>query len=191
MRRVNITCVIWYTGNELKVLRDPTGNRRFIIVYSERAIDEDWLRLNAYQLWAQSYADMERLRSDYLEEMRCKGIAEEYPKYLELPHDLWAEAERRQNAAMVDGGPWEDWLPEIIFQDFVVWPMKGAKGKKSIHFLTRDVLKYLHEKYQKATISDQALSVAMSKLVVLAADSNYPPPCHERRSLNPWVDGPH
>ena len=21
--------------------------------------------------------------------------------------------------------------------------------------------------------------------------SNYPPPCHERRSLNPWVDGPH
>ncbi len=20
---------------------------------------------------------------------------------------------------------------------------------------------------------------------------NYPPPCHERRSLNPWVDGPH
>jgi Virulence-associated protein E len=170
MRRVLITYVIWYTGNELKVLRDPTGNRRFIIVYSERAIDEDWLRLNAYQLWAQSYADMERLRSDYLHEMRCKGIAEEYPKYLELPHDLWAEAERRQNAAMVDGGPWEDWLPEIIFQDFVVWPMKGAKGKKSIHFLTRDVLKYLHEKYQKATISDQALSVAMSKLVVLAAD---------------------
>ena len=58
-----ITYVIWYTGNKLKVLRDPTGNRRFIIVYSERAIDEDWLRLNSDQLWAQAYADMEKLRS--------------------------------------------------------------------------------------------------------------------------------
>jgi hypothetical protein len=167
VRRVNITYVIWYTGNELKVLRDPTGNRRFIIVYSERAIDEDWLRLNADQLWAQSYVEMEQLRKDYLESMRAKGIAEEYPKYLEMPRDLWAEAERRQNASMVDGGPWEDWLPEIIFQNFVVWPMKGAKVKKSVHFLTRDVLKYLHEKYPKAIISDQTLSAAISKLVVL------------------------
>ena len=62
MRRVLITYVIWYTGNELEVLRDPTGNRRFIIVYSEKPIDEDWLRLNADQLWAQSYVDMEMLR---------------------------------------------------------------------------------------------------------------------------------
>ena len=124
MRRVLITYVIWYTGNELKVLRDPTGNRRFIIVYSERSIDEDWLRLNSDQLWAQTYADMEKLRCDYLESMRARGIAEEYPKYLELPHDLWVEAERRQNASMVDLAPWEDWLPEIIFQNFVVWPLK-------------------------------------------------------------------
>ena len=170
MRRVLITYVIWYTGNELKVLRDPTGNRRFIIVYSERAIDEDWLRLNGDQLWAQSYSDMEQLRSDYLEEMRRKGIAEEYPKFLELPRDLWAEAERRQNASMVDGGPWEDWLPEIIFQNFVVWPLKWANVKSSIHFVTRDVLKYLQEKYPKAGISDQSLSLAMSKLVVLAKE---------------------
>ena len=79
--------------------------------------------------------------------------------------------ERRQNASMVDGGQWEDWLPEIIFQDFVVWPLRSkggeVKGKRSIHFLTRDVLKWLHEKYQKATISDQTFSVAMGKLVVL------------------------
>jgi hypothetical protein len=52
---------------------------------------------------AQSYAEMEKLRGEYLEEMKRKGIAEEYPKYLELPHDLWAEAEGRQNASMVDG----------------------------------------------------------------------------------------
>ena len=178
MRRVLITYVIWYTGNELKVLRDPTGNRRFIIVYSERSIDEDWLRLNSDQLWAQTYADMERLRGDYLESMRARGIAEEYPKYLELPHDLWVEAERRQNASMVDSLPWEDWLPEIIFQNFVVWPLKVkdksgdlvVKGKKTIHFLTRDVLNFLHEKYQKANISDQSLSMAISKLVVLAKE---------------------
>jgi hypothetical protein len=31
---------------------------------------------------------MEKLRSNYPEEMKRKGIAEEYPKYLELPHDL-------------------------------------------------------------------------------------------------------
>jgi Virulence-associated protein E len=177
VRRVNITYVIWYTGNELKVLRDPTGNRRFIIVYSERAIDEDWLRLNHNQLWAQAYADMEQLRSDYLESMRAKGIDEEYPKYLELPRDLWGEAERRQNASMVDSGPWEDWLPEIIFQNFVVWPAKEEKGigqryknKKSIHFLTRDALKFIQEKHPKAAISDQSFSIAMSKLAVLAKE---------------------
>ena len=81
--------------------------------------------------------------------MRSKGIAEEYPKYLELPHDLWAKSERRQNASMVDGAPWEDWLPEIIFQNFVVWPLTSkdgeVRGKKSIHFLTRDALKWIQE----------------------------------------------
>ena len=174
MRRVLITYVIWYTGNELKVLRDPTGNRRFIIVYSEKAIDEDWLRLNRDQLWAQSYADMEQLRSDYIDKMTAKGIAEDYPKFLELPRDLWAEAERRQNSSMVESGPWEDWLPEIIFQNLIVWPLELKdevyNGKKSIHFLTRDALKYLQEKCPKAAISDQALSMALDKLVVLAKD---------------------
>ena len=39
--------------------------------------------------------------------------------------------------------------------------------EKSIHFLTRDVLKFLEENGRKVTVSDQTLSVAMSKLVVL------------------------
>ena len=109
--------------------------------------------------------------------MSAKGIAEEYPKYLELPRDLLAEAERRQNASMVDSGPWEDWLPEIIFQNFVVWPLKEEKrigqrykNKKSIHFLTRDALKFIQENHPKAAISDQSFSIAMSKLVVLAKE---------------------
>jgi hypothetical protein len=71
---------------------------------------------------------------------------------------------------MVDGGQWEDWLPEIIFQNFVVWPPKWANGKSSIHFLTIDAFKYLQDKYPKAGISDQSLSMAMSKLVVLAKE---------------------
>jgi predicted P-loop ATPase len=65
-RRVLITYVLWYTGNEVKVLRDPTGNRRFIIVYNEKPIDEDWMRLNSGQLLAHAYKDMEALRSKYL-----------------------------------------------------------------------------------------------------------------------------
>jgi predicted P-loop ATPase len=88
MRRVNYTYVIWYTGNEVKVLRDPTGNRRFIIVYSEGPTDEDWLRLNGDQLLAQAHKEMEKLRSDYLDGMREKGLKEEYLKYLELPRDM-------------------------------------------------------------------------------------------------------
>jgi hypothetical protein len=174
MRRVLITYVIWYTGNELKVLRDPTGNRRFIIVYSEKPIDEDWLRKNGDQLWAQSYADMEKLRAEYLEEMKRKEMKEDYPKYLEFPRDLWPEAERRQNSSMVETGSWTDWLPELIFQTFVVWPLilkdKEFKGKKTIHFLTRDALKWLQDKCPKATLSDQLLSVALDKLVVLAKE---------------------
>jgi hypothetical protein len=169
MRRVNIAYVIWYTGNEKKVLRDPTGNRRFIIVYSEGPTDEDWLRLNADQLWAQAYIDMEKLRSDYLEGMRAKGIKEEYPKYLELPHDLWEEAKKRQGDSMVDNGPWEEWVSEIIFQNFVIWPDNDAK--KSICVLTRDIVKYLSEKCPRNTsISNQALSAAMIDIVLLPKD---------------------
>jgi hypothetical protein len=119
---------------------------------SEAPIDENWVRRNNGQLWAQVYKDMEQLRSDYLEEMRRKGISEEYPKYLELPRDMWAEAEKRQGVSMVVNEPLEDWVPDIIFQNFVVWPLKGTKGKKSIHFLTgmllngfviRDIIQFL------------------------------------------------
>jgi Virulence-associated protein E len=170
MRRVNITYVVWYTGNEIHVLRDPTGNRRFIIVYSVGSTDEDWLRLNADQLWAQVYIEMEQLRSEYVEEMRRKGINEEYPKYLELPRDMWEESKKRSDAAMVDAAPWEDWVPEIIFQGFVVWSSPKS-NKKSIFVLTRDVLKYLHEKCPRNTsIPDKALSQAMTKAVILAKE---------------------
>jgi Virulence-associated protein E len=170
MRRVNITYVIWYTGNEVHVLRDPTGNRRFIIVYSVGPTDEDWLRRESDQLWAQVYIDMEQLRTQYLEEMHHKGINEEYPKYLGLPRELWEESKKRSDAAMVDAPPWEDWVPEIIFQDFVVWSSPKS-NKKSIFVLTRDVLKYLHEKYPRSTsIPDKALSQAMTKVVILAKE---------------------
>ena len=170
MRRVNITYVIWYTGNEVHVLRDPTGNRRFIIVYSVGPTDEDWLRRHSDQLWAQVYIDMEQLRAQYLDEMRHKGIDEEYPKYLELPRELWEESKKRSDAAMVDAPPWEDWVPEIIFQEFVVWSSPKS-NKKSIFVLTRDVLKYLHEKCPRNTsIPDKALSQAMTKVVILAKE---------------------
>jgi hypothetical protein len=48
-----------------------------------------------------------------------------------------------------------------------------------------------------AAFSPGGLGVAgVAYLAVEAAKEgarmgNYPPPCHERRSLNPWVDGPH
>jgi hypothetical protein len=170
MRRVNITYVIWYTGNEVHVLRDPTGNRRFIIVYSVGPTDEDWLRRHSDQLWAQVYIDMEQLRARYVDEMRHKGIEEEYPKYLELPRELWEESKKRSDAAMVDAPPWEDWVPEIIFQDFVV-RSSPKSNKKSIFVLTRDVLKYLHEKCPRNTsIPNRALSQAMTKVVILAKE---------------------
>jgi hypothetical protein len=170
MRRVNITYVIWYTGNETHVLRDPTGNRRFVIVYSVGPTDEDWLRLNADQLWAQVYIEMEQLRTNYLEEMKRKGISEEYPKYLELPKELWEESKRRSDYAMVDAPPWEDWLPEILSQSFVIWS-HPISNKQSIIVLTRDILKYLYEKCPRNTsISDQALSRAMAKITILSKD---------------------
>jgi hypothetical protein len=179
MRRVNISYVIWYTGNELRVLRDPTGNRRFIIVYSAESIDEDWLRLNADQLWAQAYLDMMTLRTNYLDEMRLKGLADDYPKYLELPHDLWDESKRRADASMVINEQIEDWVPDILFQNFIVWP--GANDtapndqgedtnvprKISIHVLTRDILRYLQEKGYKNSISEQTISASMHNHVVL------------------------
>jgi len=170
MRRVNITYVIWYTGNEVHVLRDPTGNRRYVIVYSVGPTDEDWLRLHSEQLWAQVYKDMVQLRTQYLEEMNKKGISDEYPKYLELPKDMWAESKARSDAAMVEAPQWEDWVPDIIFQTFVIWS-DPKSNKHSIIVLTRDIMKYLHEKWPRNTsISDKALSQAMTKVVILSMD---------------------
>ena len=170
MRRVNYQYVIWYTGNEVKVLRDPTGNRRFIIVYSEAPTDEDWLRLNGDQLMAQAYRDMEKLRSDYLDGMRAKGLKEDYPKYLELPRDMWEESQRRQGASMVEGAAWEDWVPELIFQKFVVWPAK-ISGNICIDVLTRDISNYLQERSRKTLVSEQTIAAAMKKCVVLSKDN--------------------
>ena len=172
IRRHNITYVVWYTGNEVRVLRDRTGNRRYIIAFSIGPIDEDWLRLNADQWWAQIYVEMEKLRSDYLEAQHLKHINDEYPKYLELPRELWEESKKRSDAAMVDAPPWEDWLPEIIFQPFVTLPSPKS-NKSSMSVLTRDILKYLHEKCPRNTsISDQALAAAMSKIVILSKNKD-------------------
>jgi hypothetical protein len=171
MRRHNITYVIWYTGNEIHVLRDPTGNRRFIIVYSVGPIDEDWLRLNADQLMAEAYVEMMKLRSEYLDELHRKGINYDgYPKYLELPRVMWEESKKRSDAAMADAPPWEDWLPDIIFQSFLI-ESSPKSNKKSLMVLTRDILNFLHEKSPRNTsISSQALANAMSKVVVLSKD---------------------
>jgi hypothetical protein len=108
--------------------------------------------------------------------MRRKGIAEEYPKFLELPRDLWAEAERRQGNAMVGNEAFEDWLPEIIFQNFVVWSITDDKRKSTIHVLSRDILKFLREKgHNTPAGSDQLLSVALPKLIVLAKEKYFDP----------------
>ena len=170
MRRVNITYVIWYTGNERKVLRDPTGNRRFIIVYSVGLTDETWLRKNADQLWSQTFKDMDQLRTSYLEEMKRNDIKEDYPKYLELPRDMWEESRKRQDDSMVVNEQLDDWVPDIIFQPFVVWPANKNEGNLSIHVLTRDVLKYMQEKGHKNAVSDQTISAAIQKYVVLEKD---------------------
>ena len=166
MRRHHIAHVIWYTGNEVCVLKDRTGNRRYIIVFSIGPIDEDWLRLNADQWWAQIYKEMQALRSSYLDAQHAKGINDDYPKYLELPRDMWEESKRRSDAAMAEA-PWEDWVPDVIFQSFVIETLPKA-NKKSLIVLTRDISTYLHEKSPRnMSISDQALSDAMTKVVIL------------------------
>ena len=172
MRRHDIMYVIWYTGNEVKVLRDPTGNRRYIIVYSIGPTDEDWLRLNVGQLWAQAYADMMKLRAAYLDAQRAKGIVDDYHKYLELPRDLWDESKRRSDAAMKGNDQLGDWVPDIILQDFVIWPSaektnSRAANKISILVFTRDIEKYLREKLHRVSISDQDISHAMTRHIVL------------------------
>ena len=62
------------------------------------------------------------------------------------------------------------WLPEIIFQNFVIWSYPTG-NKQSIIVLTRDILKYLYEKCpQNTSISDQALSRAIAKITILSKD---------------------
>ena len=47
--------------------------------------------------------------------------------------------------------------------------------------------------YDNLVVHEIALYTSMrqSHQRSVSTQRNYPPPCHERRSLNPWVDGPH
>ena len=67
-----ITWVPWYTGNDPKILKDTTGNRRYWPIYILGEIDEDLLRQERNQIWAEAVVLEARGRAEYEAEQRAR-----------------------------------------------------------------------------------------------------------------------
>jgi hypothetical protein len=147
MRPMSRTYVIWHTRNTDKFLEDPTGNRRFIPMPLYDYIDEDWLRMNREQLWAEIIELEERARWGYFKEMEEKNISlkdgEEKFTDIFLPpehFDALAELCQRHMKDGISLSPslfYERLLKDLINQPFVL------KTATQVRVLGDDVRKYL------------------------------------------------
>jgi predicted P-loop ATPase len=134
------TFVIWHTPNGDQFLEDPTGNRRFIPIKIYDYIDEDWLRVNRDQIWAEIVELEEQGRSAYY--ASNPGIQQDNEKFPDifLPEEFYEQAEalqRKHMKADVALISHESLLRDLIDQPFVI------RGTKQTYVLAEDVRKYL------------------------------------------------
>ena len=73
--------IFWGTSNNLQMLEDPSGNRRFLPVIVNGEANFDWLRANIEQLVGEA------------------AVLESKGETFQLPREVWAEASARQEAA--------------------------------------------------------------------------------------------
>jgi hypothetical protein len=112
----------WHTGNNPKLFRDPTGNRRFIPMPISGEINEKLLRKVRDQIWAEA-VELERVgRLAYYEQMRQEGVPveegdEKFPDIM-LDPKFYNDAALLQTDARVEN-EYQEMVADVIFQSFV------------------------------------------------------------------------
>ena len=177
IKDVGRTYVIWHTGNNPKLFRDPTGNRRFIPMPISGEINEKLLRQERDQIWAEA-VELERVgRLAYYEKMRQEGIPveegdEKFPDIM-LDPKFYDDAALLQSDARVEN-EYQEMVADVTFQQFVHFEEKTAiKDGKSIiisatiYVLSEDIRLHLGISPGQWNRASQKVSEAMQDIVVI------------------------
>jgi hypothetical protein len=171
IKDVGRTYVIWHTGNNPKLFRDPTGNRRFIPMPILGEINERMLRQERDQIWAEA-VELEKVgRLEYFQKMRQEGIPieegdEKFPDIM-LDPKFYGDAALLQNDARVEN-EYQDLVADVIFQPFIRF--EGGKMSATVYALSEDIRIHLGVSPGQWNRASQRVAEAMQAIVVLSKD---------------------
>jgi hypothetical protein len=169
IKDVGRTYVIWHTGNNPKLFRDPTGNRRFIPMPISGEIDEKLLRQLRDQIWAEA-VELENVgRLAYYEKMRQEGIPveegdEKFPDIM-LDPKFYNDAALLQSDARVEN-EYQEMMADVIFQSFVHFEQK--RDRATAYVLEEDIRLHLGISPGQWNKASQKISEAMQDIVVIS-----------------------
>jgi hypothetical protein len=170
IKDIGRTYVIWHTGNNPKLFRDPTGNRRFIPMPISGEIDEKLLRQLRDQIWAEA-VELERVgRLAYYEKMRQEGIPveegdEKFPDIMLDPR-FYNDAALLQSDARVEN-EYQEMVADVIFQSFVHFEERTTEWA-TVYVLSEDIRLYLGIHPGQWNRASQKVSEAMQDIVVVS-----------------------
>jgi predicted P-loop ATPase len=178
IKDVGRTYVIWHAGNNPKLFRDPTGNRRFIPMPIFGEIDERLLRQVRDQIWAEA-VELEKVgRLAYYDKMRSDGVPveegdEKFPDIM-LDPKFYDDAALLQSEARVDN-EYLEMVADVIFQSFVHFDERKMiqDGKETItsvtiYVLSEDIRLHLGVSPGQWNRASQKVAEAMQALIVLS-----------------------
>jgi predicted P-loop ATPase len=169
IKDVGRTYVIWHTGNNPKLFRDPTGNRRFIPMPISGEIDEKLLRQLRDQIWAEA-VELEKVgRLAYYEKMRQEGIPveegdEKFPDIM-LDPKFYNDAALLQSDARVEN-EYQEMVADVIFQSFVHFEQK--RDRATAYVLSEDIRLHLGISPGQWNKASQKISEAMQDIAVIS-----------------------
>ena len=178
IKDVGRTYVIWHTGNNPKLFRDPTGNRKFIPMPILGEINEKLLRQERDQIWAEAVALEAQGRLAYYEQMRQEGIPvedgdEKFPDIMLDPR-FYNDAALLQSDARVEN-EYREMAADVIFQPFVYFEeariiKHGSSSSVSatIYVLSEDIRLHLGIGSGLWNRASQKIAEAMADIVIIS-----------------------
>jgi hypothetical protein len=175
IKDVGRTYVIWHTGNNPKLFRDPTGNRRFIPMPISGEINEKLLRQVRDHIWAEAVALEAQSRLAYYETMRQESIPieegdEKFPDIM-LDPKFYNDAAILQSDARVEN-EYQEMVADVIFQSFVKFEeQKDGKDtivSATVYVLSEDVRLHLDISPGQWNRASQKVSEAMQDIAVIS-----------------------
>jgi len=170
IKDVGRTYVIWHTGNNPKLFRDPTGNRRFIPMPILGEINEKLLRQERDQIWAEAVHLEAEGRLAYYQRMRQEGIPveegdEKFPDIMLDPR-FYNDAALLQSDARVEN-EYQEMVADVIFQSFAHFEIRTTEWA-TVYVLSEDIRLHLGIHPGQWNRASQKVSEAMQDIVVLS-----------------------